>query len=143
MSTQLLLKNKKLHLSSAGFSLIELMIVIAIIGILAVIAIPSYRNYTQRARFAEVVSAAETFKTAVALAIQQGVPLAELVSGAHGIPVSPAATKNLNTIEVDGGTITATGTDLVDNHTYILTPTPDGSVWNISGSCLDKGLCNA
>lgn len=124
-----------------GFSLIELMIVVAIIGILTVIAIPSYQNYTQRARFAEVIASTAPFKTAVALALQQGAPLAELTLGAYGIPAPPDATKNLASIQVDKGTIIATGTTIVDESTYILKPNKDGSQWTISGTCVAAGLC--
>jgi type IV pilus assembly protein PilA len=131
------------HSHKAGFSLIELMIVITIIGILTAIAIPSYQNYIQRARFAEVISTAALFKTAVSIALQQGVPLSELSNGINGIPVEPKNTKNLEGIKVENGKITATGTELVDNATYILQPNHDGSEWTISGSCLRNGLCNA
>src|SRR5690242_1676403 len=96
--------------SQHGFSLIELMIVVAIIGILSVIAIPSYQNYTQRARFAEVMAATEPFKTAVSLALQQGTPITELSTGTHGIPASPTPTKNLAEIKVDNGSITSKAT---------------------------------
>ncbi len=128
---------------SSGFSLIELMIVVSIIGILAMIAVPSYQNYTQRARFAEVISATDIFKTAVSLALQQGASLAELTNGTNGIPAEPKSTKNLATIKVENGVITATGTDIVNSATYILKPASDGSSWTISGSCLKSGLCNA
>jgi prepilin-type N-terminal cleavage/methylation domain-containing protein len=126
-----------------GFSLIELMIVVSIIGILAMIAVPSYQNYTQRARFAEVISTTEIFKTAVSLALQQGALLAELTNGKNGIPTGPKSTKNLDNIKVENGIITATGTAIVNNATYILKPNDDGSIWTISGSCLKSGLCNA
>lgn len=124
-----------------GFSLIELMIVVAIIGILTVIAVPSYQNYTQRARFAEVIAAADPYKTAISLALQQGDPLAELNNGAHGIPASPAGTKNLASLKVEKGIITATATTLANNATYILKPNSDGSAWTIDGTCLTTGLC--
>lgn len=128
---------------SSGFSLIELMIVVSIIGILATIAIPSYQHYTQRARFAEIISAAEIFKTAVSLALQQGAALTELATGTNGIPAEPKSTKNLASIKVENGIITATGTDIVNNATYVLKPNADGSLWTISGSCLKNGFCNA
>lgn len=128
-----------------GFSLIELMIVVAIVGILSVIAIPSYKNYTQRARFAEVVAATGPFKTAISLALQQGIPISEITTGSHGVPDAPASTKNLLSLYVDNGIITAKATDLVDGTTLILKPNQDGSLWSIdpSSSCIQSGLCES
>jgi prepilin-type N-terminal cleavage/methylation domain-containing protein len=128
---------------SAGFSLIELMIVVSIIGILAVIAIPSYQHYTQRARFAEVISGTQPFKIAISLALQQGIPATELIAGKNGIPHEPKTTKNLANIKIENATIIATGTELTDNATYILKPNADGSSWIVSGSCIKSGLCHA
>jgi type IV pilus assembly protein PilA len=125
-----------------GFSLIELMIVVAIIGILTVFAIPSYKNYTERARFSEVIIATEPFKTAISLALQQGAELHELTHHMYGIPPPPAPTKNIASINVSNGIITATSTKAAGHATLILTPDQEGNVWNISGSCLNAGLCN-
>lgn len=125
-----------------GFTLIELMIVVGIISILAALALPSYQRYTQRARFTEVLTTAESFKMAVTLALQEGAAPEELSNGAYGIPDSPPASKNLTSVNVQNGIITATGSALTENATLILTPNENGSRWFVSGSCLAKGFCH-
>lgn len=55
-----------------GFTLIELMIVVAIIGILAAVALPAYQDYTARAKVSEVVLAGSTCRTAISEASQTG-----------------------------------------------------------------------
>ena len=129
--------------TSAGFTLIELMIVIAIIGILSAIALPSYQNYTRRARFAEVIAATAPFKVAVSMAIQQGFESSMLKNGAYGIPPSPPATHALASLVVRNGIITATGTRQVGNATLILAPNEEGSLFTVSGTCLENRLCEA
>lgn len=125
-----------------GFSLIELMIVVSIIGILAMIAIPSYQNYTKRARFAEVITTADFYKTAVSVALQEGTPIEDITDGKYGIPPKPKSSKNLAALSVEHGMITATATEAAASATYILKPSSDGSSWAIGGTCLKLGFCN-
>jgi type IV pilus assembly protein PilA len=129
------------HTKTQGFSLIELMIVVTIVGILSMMAIPSYQNYAKRARFTEVITAAEPFKIAVTLALQSGASTAELSNGSQGIPPSPKTTKNLASVAVQNGTIIATGSNLTNHASNILKPDADGSHWTVSGTCMKEGLC--
>tara|TARA_Y100000385_G_C12725708_1_gene480564 strand:- start:55 stop:471 length:417 start_codon:yes stop_codon:yes gene_type:complete len=124
-----------------GFTLIELMIVVAIIGILASLALPAYSSYTKKAKFAEVVSAAAAVKTSVDLCYQlnQSLPACNTwgdldrneLSVVGGINVASAAIATT-------GAITVTGAATVDGATYVLNPVAlNGSlVWTSSGTCL-------
>ena len=138
------MKNQK------GFTLIELMIVVAIIGILAAVALPAYQNYSNRAAFSELVLAITPRKTAVELAIQtrcNGCALTDLDAGTLGIPADVAVAATTHGAAVANGVITMTWQDdgsALDGVTYLLTAdgvTPPVQWSDAGSSCLTSGLC--
>lgn len=128
-----------------GFTLIELMIVVAIIGILAAVAIPMYSDYTQRAQASTGVAALASFKQAVALCYQNEGSLTDCDAGTNRIPTAIADADAVNGLDAAGvtdGIITATLDAVAEadgaNITIAIVPnTAEGSNLNWDIECSD------
>ncbi|QSX40529.1 pilin [Shewanella cyperi] len=120
------MKGITLKKNAKGFTLIELMIVVAIIGILAAIALPAYKNYTLKAKFTEVVNATGALKTAVEICAQNLQTVTGCTGSSNGITADVTASASAVGLSTKDGVIVAvpmTGKGLDPADTYTLTPT--------------------
>ena len=132
-----------------GFSLIELMIVVAIIGILIAVALPSYQTYIRRAHYVEIVQAATPYKMSVQECFQVMNDLSECGAGQNGVMTgTDTSTGMIQSIQIDNaGKITVipqTKYGLTTADDYVLTPTiTQGQLrWTTGGGGVAHGYAN-
>ena len=126
------------HSLQKGFTLIELMIVVAIIGILAAVALPAYQDYTVRAKVSEVILAASSAKTAISEAAQVGGGVMP-----SSMTIDTQASKYVASVAYAVGPTASTGvitvtTTASDNNINAVTVTMTGTV---SGSGQVSWVC--
>jgi type IV pilus assembly protein PilA len=137
------MKNKR---TQSGFTLIELMIVVAIIGVLASLALPAYSNYTKKAKFAEVVSAGSAVKSSIDVCYQTKGALGSCdeFSELSIAALSVTGGANVASVTIDtttAGKIEVTGATTVDSATYTLTPTAANGTLTWGAVCSNTAFC--
>ena len=136
---------------NTGFSLLELIIVMAIISILIVISIPSYQIYTRRAHYTEIVEATVPYRIGIEECFEITGDLAECLPGKNGVPEDLTITENeglLQSIGVRAGglvvVVPQSKYGILNTDTYELNPTihQERLIWTTGGGGVAKGYAN-
>ena len=146
MESRLISDVKRIRLVS-GFSLLELLLVVALIGILAAFAVPTYQTYLQKTRFMEVVQHSHAIRVAQsACLLQVGEDISACDTfGELAIP-APNASDNTQSVGLSAanGIITGTGTAASGGYTFTLSPSINSEgllTYTLGGSCIVAGFC--
>ena len=132
---------RSMQMAQKGFTLIELMIVVAIIGILAAVALPAYQDYTVRARVSELAIQASAAKATVSenianagTAIGAGSCAGVFANSSSSVAITSANTDKLECADTTG-VITVTGTAKAKAAVLVFTPTLDTTSGAIKWAC--------
>ncbi|WP_145520629.1 prepilin peptidase-dependent pilin [Yersinia mollaretii] len=128
-----------------GFTLIELMVVIAIIAVLSGIGIPSYQRYMQKAALTDMLQSIVPYKMAIELCALEHAKLDDCNTGSNGIPTGQPS-RYVNATAIDKGVITLTGQQALEGLTLIMSPTLNRSgniVWSRTCTTTDDSLTDS
>ena len=139
-----------MHFTHKGFTLIELMIVVAIIGILAAVAIPAYQDYVTKAKFSDTLHSIKSLRTAISMCMHENAGDAASCDTAGEIGTDLPTDLQMKyagqvTITATTAAINVTADAAAGGYTYINTPTiPANSpiiIWTQTGTCLAAKFC--